>query len=372
MRKKEIAVDTEEMTNRPCLGDIAAALVSGEGLATHCRTASYFSAFLGSLGCVSWQWPWREAWRRKPALLLAAPYSLAALVSTWRLILLFFARHQAAYATHPDPPNLFVEAYVRVSDEAPGWWWSSQLLTWVTVACPMAYLEAQRRRLPPRLALAYVTTAFLGAVSLALPPLLAHLLLLEPQGVKGGTNARRAVEVTWAVCLASAALSIVALPATVDGPRWAYITALLLLHVVLALPFGLACSLKQSDERALEPRRARAAFLSLAAFCLGAHALSSAAALRQLLLRQPGASVPSLAWALLAATWRNDCQASISIDAVLSTAAGATYTIARRPRFGAALLALSPLISPAASLALFAAAEERRHELNAARRAHVD
>ena len=50
------------------------------------------------------------------------------------------------HAGDPDPPNLFVEAYVLVCDAAAGWWWSSALLCWVTVACPVAHAEAARRQ----------------------------------------------------------------------------------------------------------------------------------------------------------------------------------------------------------------------------------
>lgn len=55
---------------------------------------------------------------------------------------------QSTYASHPDPPNLFVQAYVLVCDSAAGWWWSNVLLCWVTVACPLAASEATRTRMP--------------------------------------------------------------------------------------------------------------------------------------------------------------------------------------------------------------------------------
>ena len=120
---------------------VAAAVLSGEGVLTHVRTAAYFTAFLGCLIEIIARFPWRRAWRQAPALLLALPYSLGALLVTWRLILLFFVEHQERYSSHPDPPNLFVEAYALVADAPAGWWWSQLLLGWVLVACPLAARE---------------------------------------------------------------------------------------------------------------------------------------------------------------------------------------------------------------------------------------
>ena len=218
---------------------VAEALFSGDAM-SHVRTAAYFASFLGCLFIVLNHFPWRS----RAALVM--PYSLAALVCTWRLILLFFVEHTQRYAVHPDPPNLFVEAYVLVCDAPAGWWWTNILLLWVTVACPMVHAEATRRGMPPSVVLAYIIVAFLGAVSLAFPPLLAHLLTLPTTprktspaaaatadaGVNAGVNA-----LWWPACIGASLLSIGALPCSVASSRPIFILALVIVHVVLALPF---------------------------------------------------------------------------------------------------------------------------------------
>ena len=82
---------------------------------THVRTALYFGIFGGCLAYVLiLTFPWRTLMRNRSMLTVVAPLtSMTSLFLTWRLILLF-----VAFTTHhrgrPDPPNLFVEAYVLV------------------------------------------------------------------------------------------------------------------------------------------------------------------------------------------------------------------------------------------------------------------
>ena len=214
---------------------VAEALFSGDAM-SHVRTAAYFASFLGCLFIVLHHFPWRS----RAALVM--PYSLAALVCTWRLILLFFVEHTQRYAVHPDPPNLFVEAYVLVCDAPAGWWWTNILLLWVTVACPMVHAEATRRGMPPSVVLAYIIVAFLGAVSLAFPLLLAHLLTLPTTPRKTSPAAAAAADagvnaIWWPACIIASLLSIGALPCSVSLSRPIFILALVIVHVVLALPF---------------------------------------------------------------------------------------------------------------------------------------
>ena len=214
---------------------VAEALFSGDAM-SHVRTAAYFASFLGCLFIVLHHFPWRS----RAALVM--PYSLAALVCTWRLILLFFVEHTQRYAVHPDPPNLFVEAYVLVCDAPAGWWWTNILLLWVTVACPMVHAEATRRGMPPSVVLAYIIVAFLGAVSLAFPLLLAHLLTLPTTPRKTSPAAAAAADagvnaIWWPACIIASLLSIGALPCSVALSRPIFILALVIVHVVLALPF---------------------------------------------------------------------------------------------------------------------------------------
>ena len=78
---------------------VAFALSSGEGIMTHVRTLAYFSAFLGTLGFVLIGFPWHTALRERPTLLLCVPYSLIALLMTWRLILSFMINFQVSAHT---------------------------------------------------------------------------------------------------------------------------------------------------------------------------------------------------------------------------------------------------------------------------------
>lgn len=210
--------------------NVGAALFAGDGIGTHVRTATYFACFLGCLAYVLRRFPWGSA-------TIVVPYSMAALAYTWRLILIFFVEHTQRFTGHPDPPNLFVEAYVLVCDSAAGWWWSSVLLLWVTIACPMAHAEAIRRGMPMQTFLAYVVVAFLGAVSLAFPLLLMHLLKLPPVTAAPAARTRTA-EVWWAwpTCVAAALVSIALLPWSVHASRPVFIVALAVVHFVLVLP----------------------------------------------------------------------------------------------------------------------------------------
>ena len=235
------------------LSSISAAFLAGDGYGTHVRTALYFSAFLGCLAAVLHSFPWGAA-RQRGLLLLSLPYACTSLICTWRLILLFFVGHTQCFAGHADPPNLFVEAYALVCDSPAGWWWSSTLLLWVAVACPLAHFEAVRRGMPASVAVAYIVVAFLGAVSVAFPLLFSHLMLLQPQSPSSrvifsspsGDRARGQAYIRdrrsapssawpaslvlegwelrwWAVCDAAALLSVCVLPSSVLSARRIFI-----------------------------------------------------------------------------------------------------------------------------------------------------
>jgi len=357
----------------PSLGDTLAALGSGDGVMTHVRTAAYFAAFLGALGGVTVFYPWRRVWRFRPlALSIATPYSLAALLATWRLILAFFVHHTQRYAGHPDPPNLFVDAYREVCDDAAGWCWSCVLLSWVCVACPLADAEARRARLQPRLVALFVTLAFLGAVSLAFPLLL--LLLTVASDSKGALLPTQRVWL-WPSCLALALASTAALPLTVDGPKWAFITALALLHVILIFPFAAALASPYPGTPPSPPLlSARSQYLALACVSLVLHLASLAAAWRDAPLppNQSNTSTgAAFLWHLVSATWRNEAQASISIDAVLASLAGAGYMLARGGWRALPLVAVAPIVSPAAALAIFAAVNTVQTSAAEQRRPHT-
>jgi hypothetical protein len=363
---------TIAMAPTASLGDMIAALASGDGLMTHIRTAAYFAAFLGALGGVAVSYPWRRVFHLLPfSLFVALMYSLAALLATWRLILNFFVHHTRRYAGHLDPPNLFVDAYREVCDDAAGWVWSCVLLSWVCVACPLVDAEARRKGLPPRLVALFIALAFLGAVSHAFPLLLLLLVLPEnnthdPKLLAPPPLGRKRL---WPTCLFLALGSTAALPLTVAGPAWAFITALALLHCILILPFLVqlpALTAPRPSMSSASPHPyARAQYLTLAAVCCALHLASLAAAARDAFASHTAdaasqgtakaSAFTSVVWHLLSATRRNHCQASISIDAVLASLAGAGYMLARGGRRAVPFVAAAPLVSPAASLALFAA-----------------
>ena len=150
-------------------------------------------------------------------------------------------------------------------DSLAGWWWSSLLLCWVTVACPVAHAEASRRGLAVGSALAYVTVAFLGAVSLAFPLFLSHLLVLPrlppPRATRAAAAASGAPRHAWLwpACTLAALLSIVALPLSVHNARPVFIAALACLHVVLAVPFAAqsAAATGRQPVAALSPTQLR-------------------------------------------------------------------------------------------------------------------
>jgi hypothetical protein len=365
------------------------ALLSGEGAMTHVRTCAYFFLLISSIFTIVLAFPWRALWQQRPLLLLIAPaLSLTALVLTWRLIFIFFVGFTQDHRGHADPPNLFVEAYVNVCDAPAGWWWSSMLLCWVTVACPVGHAETTRRGMPARVALAYIAAAFLGAVSLAFPLYLSHLLILEPTAEPIGPNAIATAagkKWVWPACTLGSLLCIAVLPLSVRSHRPLFIGALAVVHVVLALPFLLGSLVTPAQQQAPVAKRTRAArvaapptqptvglsptALRVLAGCTAMLYLgASAVAARAFLAASPVSStfehLSGFSRHLIVAAQRNVCQLSISIDAALSaivgvafmllSARGAERAIARR------CCLLSLLIGPAAALGLFAA---RRAEL---------
>ena len=357
------------------LGAVKDALLSGDG-ASHARTAAYFICFLLSLAVSFYTFPWRQLARKAPPLVLVVPgFSLVALVLTWRLIIIFFVGFTQLHRDHRDPPNLFIEAYALVCNTPAGWWWSSMLLCWVTVACPMAHAEARRRGLSPGVVLAYICTAFLGAVSLAFPLLLTRLVLGGTPSVKttGGASASALTgwqRWLWLVCALCSLASIAALPICVHTSRPGFIAALAVVHVVLALPYAhdavrsaFATSPASPSSRDSAPSQdgLPAAMRALAASTAVLHACATAAAVPVLRAASPHppwtlAALGEFARALVAAAGHNVCQASISIDAALSAICGLLFLLAishRQDRTHAIVCCvLSPAIGPAAALAL--------------------
>ena len=358
----------------------ARAAFACESIGSLVREALYFTAFLGCLVAILLQFPWRAAAAHRPWTLMSIPCALASLASTWRLILIFFIAHEFRYAHHDDPPNLFVDAYALVCDDPRGWWWSGTLLLWVAVACPMMHAEAVRHGMPMRLLLAHVVVAFCGAVSLATPIFFAHLLLLPPPIPKRGraassASAREGAEVElWSTCTCASVISTVLLPLTVHTHRAVFIAALAVVHTVLALPAGWASVHEARWMRGTRPMAALppVAFAKLAYVAAVLHVAALAAAAKAAI--EHGATDPfGVLSSLIGATVRNECQASISIDAVLTSATGMVYMLCADSRSGHArrscLLALA--VGPAASLGFWYADHATANGVVASRKAEV-
>ena len=365
--------DIDARAAREALRAIGVALLSG-GPASVARTAAYFAVLLGCLAGMLRTFPWALAARDHSTLLLAPAYGLGALVLTWRLILIFFVEHTRAHAADPDAPNVFVDAYVAVADDAAGWWWSQLLLGWVLVACPLAAREGGRLRVAPSALLLHVGTAFFGAVSLAFPFLLARLHIAHASAPPPRAAAARARlgpgAALWPACALAAAAGVATLPLSCVAHRFLFVGALVAVHVVLVVPF--AADVIGPDASAAvraSPRAWARGYIGLGLMSFGLHAAATSAAATALrgpvaeAAAAPGVGVGAIALRLpIEAAHRNSCQFSIAIDAIGAAALGAAYIFSRAPRRSAvALCALAPIISPGAALAVLAASEERAH-----------
>jgi hypothetical protein len=127
-----------------------------EYLSSVVRAGLYFAVLLGAFFNVLIQWSvWGAVgWRR--LYLLALPFSLVAWYITWTLIFRFFGEQTVAFncgdaniftcdsAEYLASPNIFVEAYVQVTNTRGGYFWSAQLLTWVGPGCTFLYIEAKK------------------------------------------------------------------------------------------------------------------------------------------------------------------------------------------------------------------------------------
>ena len=135
-------------------------------------------------------------------------------------------------------------------------------------------------------------------------------------------------------------------------------------HFVLLVPFGAPPPTATKSRATVSGGLTAAAYGLLALLCFLLHTRATAAAYSELLTTLPSGSPPpafaTFASALLASTWRNVCQLSISIDVVLASVAGAFFVVERSGRQGLLLCAAAPLISPAAALALHEALTEAR------------
>ena len=333
------------------------ALVGGS-IFSQARTAAYFAVLAGALARVvaaNFQ-----THSQKSRIALA--YALLALLATWTHIFKFIQQHHMECAHQHDPPNLFVQAYRNVCDRSDGWIWSMTLLTWVTVASLLVAIEAPRRNLSAMLTIAHIIVAFLGAVSLAFPLIFAQILLADTPPAKAVPLSR-----LWPPCIIAALISTNVLPLTVQGPNWAFILALVIVHFALALPF-LSEAIHGRERATAGSAAPRALYASLCFAFIGIvstsmHILAFVALFREwhedsIAGRAPPPGVQFLVSRLINGASADDCQVSISIDAFMASIAGYCYMWDRIGQSALRFIILSPIISPAAALAFFAIFQE--------------
>jgi hypothetical protein len=126
--------------------------------------------------------------------------------------------------------NLFFDAYRRVTETPPAWWWSQHLMAWALAGSMWFAVEGRRRALR---SWAYLWLAMCVAVSVALP--------IFAQRMRGDVGERaseesREVPVLTASGVVLATFALVATPFVRGAP---FIAAMLVLHAGLLLPaFG--------------------------------------------------------------------------------------------------------------------------------------
>eukprot|EP01138_Halocafeteria_seosinensis_P012969 gb/GECG01013247.1/.p1 GENE.gb/GECG01013247.1/~~gb/GECG01013247.1/.p1 ORF type:complete len:306 (+),score=9.10 gb/GECG01013247.1/:1-918(+) len=223
-----------------------------------------------------------------------------ALAVTWTFIFRFFI-----YGPEVENPlasqNLFIRAYEDVSNTPEGWFWSSILLMEVVplIAVVGSFSEALRKNRLDVLAL--VVVGFMGAISAMMMFLLDHELYQRP------TKPNRKQHVSWVTLLCSVAafFSAIALPFTVFQNGSIFIVALSALHIVLVIPVLL------NDAGPRTPISAQGFLNGCAVLCCLVYWFNLS------WIFYHGGTW----WTTLMAPFRNNCQVSISTDALVTAVA---------------------------------------------------
>eukprot|EP01062_Namystynia_karyoxenos_P026504 TRINITY_DN20561_c0_g1_i1.p1 TRINITY_DN20561_c0_g1~~TRINITY_DN20561_c0_g1_i1.p1 ORF type:complete len:367 (+),score=103.85 TRINITY_DN20561_c0_g1_i1:80-1180(+) len=323
----------------------AVAVLAEEGDPAAClRLCAYFGAFFFSIAVATRAWPWRRA-SRHPVALAAWPTAIVALTVTWRYILRFVTEYDT-WERQRGPgsplPNLLTQAYLDVSDNAPGWLWSAQLLLWVIPGCVFLHTEGARSGITRGAVLAYALIGFLGAISFAFPLVFTHVSLTASPRDRDFDHAP--LGALW-LCSAAALLCVVTMPLTAPLLwRLPFDAALGTLHVILVVP-GL---LPRSRCRGGGGRSHRAGCAALyaacaaAAFALHMHNLIAALATGEGL------------WGLVArGGWSCSCQSSITIDAITISLLSACWMLSDGRREAVPFCMAAPCCSGAAAFAAY-------------------
>jgi hypothetical protein len=253
---------------------------------------------------------------------------LSGFAITWTFMIRMAAADVARYpslAAWARESNLFFDAYRRVTETPPAWWWSQHLMGWALAGVLWFCVEGRRRGVR---FWAYAWLAMCVAVSVALPAF-AQRRRAEAE-VPG---AEQGVPALVTVGIGAAALALVAAPSA-TGPR--FVVAMLVLHGGLLVPALLT-------PRSAGRERSFAAWPVARSVALVCFALHVGATLRL------HAEAPR---ALLDVVLRDPAQASISSDVLLTWVACALFVATTRGRRRAALFVVTaPVVSLGAAFA---------------------
>jgi len=254
--------------------------------------------------------------------------------------------------------DVFVQAYVDVSNNAVGWASSSQLLMFVLSGCTFLHMECARLGVSRLIATAYVLVGFLGAISLAFPLLFAHLYSLarEKQTMVPCLTFSIGLSNLLALC------GVLLLPLTCETHRRTIFTwALMLVHFVLGMPCIVGrptCISCGSATARRESIKLGFFYIFLAGLSLAVHLSNVFRAGLQLSLENPSSNFLWLAEEIVFGPFRNSlCQFSISFDVVFTSIAAMAYMVGTEPKLGSLLALATPFISVAASFPCFLALE---------------
>lgn len=316
------------------------------------RVMSYFVALAVSVRTSLYNWTWNRCARERPFFVAAVAFALMAWYVTWRLIFSYFIEFEQRGET----TNMFLDAYVKVSDDPVGWLWSSQLLLWVVPATIYVYVESARRDVSNIVSASWIGAAFLGAVSLGFPLALSHLELSESQRTRSAVTSTEILILF--VCATLSIASVHVMPTMLSDQRLdMFAAALGLLHVALVFPFMARAVLKRkTDDHHTIDRMKKTVpsfalsfnefasrfgvgvlYVCVAVASTAIHLLNVRRAVPSFSVWNPvdtAASVRDLVVDKRGRPWRNSCQSSIDFDVIFTCILTATFVFQRCPSIG--------------------------------------
>ena len=343
--------------------------MEGFNFAIGVKEVVYFAVLIAALGYCAIK-AGESVVRGRVTLFLLSCYgfTLFALFITWSNIFEFMAKDIQQFESFEvwlKTSKVFERAYLMVTEDVFDWWWSGQLLLWITPG--ILYMQITKARLAGPWAAAFVFVAFLGAVSVGCAMFfIATTFALPREGRSQASNTKgRALHLplaTW-LCYALALISGLLTPAAKHLSLFK--TNLLFLHAIFFLPLLFAPPRMAADGRpkpSFFAVSAVHAFYLCAGVCFTAHFNNCIAVVTAVKSGGGSAGTGSVLEVLQALAYHgfdHPCQAGISWDVVLTTVL--TMALIWRERQGAAswvLLLLTPILSAPVTLSLHCAAVE--------------